>query len=523
MNRARLGLVVPDILAVAVGRPGKWSHEVHSFTAILRGCASSALASRVTRCLFRRALAARLFGVAGPKRWAILGVMISVLAGPAAAGATPSLGRWIGSNRQGEHVSFDVERDNGRRVATDYVAYSNPTMGVLVDGWDQINPPSEAPHVTWLIKHDGHLGRRGSNGALLGLDAFGPPSRVHLAQVTGVVGGIRVHRASHFLAVRDGLWQLTGEEGTSFTFWVVGGGTVIENPSSVGGEIMNGGTECTIFLPCTPCPGFFDDRGLVIGSHGELNFPDAQNTGSTAIGRITSPTEAEGIYRVRTDLGCDSGPLPFTAHFLSGPPPVYLSAPGSQLLQPPSNKFDAAGAAAWARANATRNSNPYGYSNDCTDFVSRAMHLGGGMPERDGQGGPFPLNHTDDRDWYMRRLGVGPVGKWVGTYSWGDSLHLRAFLTNAGLPRQVSLQAARPGDVIFVNWGKGGRDLPHGQTDTTSPGGISHDGMIVGNPGSRRGYDVLIAQHTNNTIERLSDWRKPNPHLHFWIYSVYYH
>jgi hypothetical protein len=45
--------------------------------------------------------------------------------------------------------------------------------------------------------------------------------------------------------------------------------------------------------------------------------------------------------------------------------------------------------------------------------------------------------------------------------------------------------------------------------------------MIVGNPGSRGDYNVQIAQHTNNTIERLSDWRKPNPNLHFWIYSIY--
>jgi hypothetical protein len=189
----------------------------------------------------------------------------------------------------------------------------------------------------------------------------------------------------------------------------------------------------------------------------------------------------------------------------------------------PLNKFDAAGAAAWARANAPRSSNPYGYPNDCTDFVSRAMHIGGGMPERDGQGRPFPFNHADDHDWYMRWLGVGPVGHWVGTYSWGDSLHLLAFLKNAGLARQVSLQAARPGDVIFVNWGKGGRDLPHGQTDTSTPGGISHVGMIVANPGSQGDYNVQIAQHSNNTIERLSDWRIPNPHLHVWIYSIYYH
>jgi hypothetical protein len=187
----------------------------------------------------------------------------------------------------------------------------------------------------------------------------------------------------------------------------------------------------------------------------------------------------------------------------------------------PPNRFNAAGAAAWARANANSSANPYGYPNDCTDFVSRAMHLGGGMPERDVQG-LFPFNHKDDRDWYMRWLGGRRIGHWIGTYSWGDAPHLLAFLKDTGLARQVSLQAARPGDVIFVNWGKGGRDLPKGQPDTSGPGGISHVGMIVGNPGGPGGYDVQIAQHTNNKIELLSDWRKPNPNLHFWIYSIDY-
>jgi hypothetical protein len=205
-----------------------------------------------------------------------------------------------------------------------------------------------------------------------------------------------------------------------------------------------------------------------------------------------------------------------------GPNP---SPPPPRGGQPPPNNFNAAGAAAWARANAS--SWPIfannGYADDCTDFVSRAMHFGGGMPERNVEGS-LPGNHTDDHNWYMVPVGLGHL---IASYSWSSARHLRNFLRNAGLAREVTLQAARPGDLIFVNWGSRGHDLPPGQRDTTSPAGIDHVGMIIGNsfrdPLARDGYDVQIAQHSTNTIENLFDWQLANPNLHYWIYSIYYH
>jgi hypothetical protein len=220
-------------------------------------------------------------------------------------------------------------------VLTDFVR--RQTNGrAEVDGWNEIDPSSQVPSVFYPIKRDGSLGRRiGSDPSPVTPGENGPVRPVvHLGQDTGVVGVERVRRVSQFLAVRDGLWQLTGEEGTSFTFWVVGGGTVIENPSALGAEIMYGGTSCTIFTACLPCAGFFDDRGVAIGAHGQLNFPDTQNSGSMATGMITSPTDAEGTYRVRTGLGCDSGVLPWSAHFVSGPSPVYLLQAAGELPSP---------------------------------------------------------------------------------------------------------------------------------------------------------------------------------------------
>lgn len=208
----------------------------------------------------------------------------------------------------------------------------------------------------------------------------------------------------------------------------------------------------------------------------------------------------------------------------SGPPPPPPAPTGGGSNPPttppnggrplPPNKYNAAGAAAWATANAHPGGNPF--PDDCTDFVSRAMHIGGGLPEiNTGLFGIPGYNRADDSNWYML---------WPNfhSYSWTSAPHLANFLRLTGWRQQVSLQAASPGDLIFVNWGYPGRDIPPLQTDRTGPGGIDHVGMVVSNPGSRRGYDIQIAQHTSNTIEKLSDWRKVNPNLHFWIYRIYY-
>jgi hypothetical protein len=50
------------------------------------------------------------------------------------------------------------------------------------------------------------------------------------------------------------------------------------------------------------------------------------------------------------------------------------------------------GVASWALANV--NSAPYVFTDDCTNFVSEALHYGGGDPYHLGQ------PQTDDHYWY---------------------------------------------------------------------------------------------------------------------------
>lgn len=444
----------------------------------------------------------------------VLGVCVAAVSPVAAAAATvsPTLGRWEGGAR-GAAVVFTVERTaTGRRYVVRPVVYCGADNAVNYEtGLFSLFQPDAWPIAGSGTVRDGPLQGRFADSRSAALRFTGS------ARCLPRGARVRAGSAPAVTSVADGSWNVAvaphtqGLIGEVTDFTTRSEGALIDSDWGV----YDGGL--CFFLRSAVKLLVDADGGFSASINGNAlatNFVTIHLGGGFASGQT-----AEGFYSL-TGPGCSGTPVAFTATFASAyERPRPSDGGGTPLLAPPPSKFNAAGAAAWARANATRSTNPYRYPNDCTDFVSRALHLGGGLPERDTEG-LFPFNHTDDRDWYMRFLGARGVGRWVGTFSWGDSLHLLAFLKNNGLARQVSLQAARPGDVIFVNWGKGGRDLPEGQRDTSSPGGISHVGMIVGNPGSRARYDVQIAQHTNNVIERLSDWRKPNPNLHFWIYSI---
>lgn len=184
---------------------------------------------------------------------------------------------------------------------------------------------------------------------------------------------------------------------------------------------------------------------------------------------------------------------------------------GSGDSKPVALKYDAARAAAWATANISGAYFSSGdwYIDDCADFVSTAMSVGGTLPMTS-----YDTDHRDDHNWWM--VTDGSVR--TATYSWTSAAHLEHYLTTSGRGTPVSLQAAKPGDVIFVNWGSGGRDTP--DNNASGLAGIDHVGMVVGNPGASGGYNVKIAQHTRDTIETLADWRAANPNLQVWVYSI---
>jgi hypothetical protein len=91
-----------------------------------------------------------------------------------------------------------------------------------------------------------------------------------------------------------------------------------------------------------------------------------------------------------------------------------------------SGPYDAAATAAWAlkndcRAHSSACNN--GYTDDCTDFVSRGMHYGGGWPEiwRPGRSRILPASKQDPDAWYNYRYSVMGLHFDATAHDWANS------------------------------------------------------------------------------------------------------
>jgi hypothetical protein len=185
-----------------------------------------------------------------------------------------------------------------------------------------------------------------------------------------------------------------------------------------------------------------------------------------------------------------------TARSVTFPPAAAPApaVPGSGHAMMPATRVNLSGVASWAHAHATKPFlNNDGYGDDCTDFASRALQLGG----RDAMtiiDYPFQ-NRADNHNWYFLGNLHNASFSWGGAYNLADHL----FLIKSTFLRYWN--QAGPGDIIFANW-KGG---PFS--------GISHTGVVV-----RMSNGVpIIAQHTRDVEESLNAWIKANPHAKVWI------
>lgn len=163
------------------------------------------------------------------------------------------------------------------------------------------------------------------------------------------------------------------------------------------------------------------------------------------------------------------------------------------------------GIAAWAIANASGTYN--GYGNDCTDFASRAMNQGGGMPMNIPL---FPLEqHTSDAYWFQFHYFWGLT---VSSYSWGGAWQLSDYLWGQGSKFLSYTNQAVPGDIIWANW------------TGSSWTGISHTGIVTANDGT----NLYITQHSNTRVDEPLylvsgelTWSENHPNLHVWIAEPY--
>ncbi len=168
-------------------------------------------------------------------------------------------------------------------------------------------------------------------------------------------------------------------------------------------------------------------------------------------------------------------------------------------------KLDLSGAASWALDNVFGSPGLFGpddgFGDDCTDFVSRALAIGGGDPETVLNG----RSTSNDHYWYFSTF---KFGRWW-SHSWSVAEDLAVHLNLLHSTWLRSWRDARPGDVIFVDW------------TSSSFANINHVGIVAGmNDG-----EPLITQHT--PAQRgvtLHYWQTHPPQLvhgrpnvHVWI------
>jgi hypothetical protein len=143
----------------------------------------------------------------------------------------------------------------------------------------------------------------------------------------------------------------------------------------------------------------------------------------------------------------------------------------------------------------------------CTDFASRAMHSGGGMPEN------VPISpiisYTSDAYWFQYTYWYGLTKT---SYSWAGAWHLSDYESGQGAYFLPYVSDALPGDLIWPNW------------TGTAWTGISHTGIVSLNSGG----NIYIDQHTNNRyreplyeVAGQQTWYGSDPNLHLWLADPY--
>ena len=203
--------------------------------------------------------------------------------------------------------------------------------------------------------------------------------------------------------------------------------------------------------------------------------------------------------------GASSGSTAGSAAPSPGPatPPQATNGSGREPIV--GTKLDLAGAASWALNNVFGSPGLFGpndgFGDDCTDFVSRALAIGGGDPETvlDGR------STSNDRYWYFSTF---RYGRWW-SHSWSVAEDLAVHLNLLHSTWLRYWRDARPGDVIFVDW------------TSSSFAHIDHVGIVTG----MKGGEPLITQHTpSQRGVTLHYWQTHpptlvdgRPNVHVWI------
>ncbi|SBT92456.1 Putative amidase domain-containing protein [Streptomyces sp. DI166] len=148
------------------------------------------------------------------------------------------------------------------------------------------------------------------------------------------------------------------------------------------------------------------------------------------------------------------------------------------------------GAATWAVSNWNA---PAMYSQDCTNFVSRAIHYGGSVKMK----GSGDEDHKSKSYWWRK------PSNWFHdeTYTWINAAYLKTFMERHMLDSKRNTSNAFTGDIVFYDWKNDGK--------------IDHASIISKISNGK----IYVTQHNKNYKYRsLSAQKNAEPKMKIWIY-----
>lgn len=228
---------------------------------------------------------------------------------------------------------------------------------------------------------------------------------------------------------------------------------------------------------------------------------------------ITQYTDADAVV---VPVSAETAPTAYSAVLdnLTGTTPdgVGVDSTGTHFTDPPAGTVrpmahygNRTGIKNWADAHWNGSYN--GFSDDCTDFASRAMHSGGKMPENV----PISpiLSYKNDAYWFQYKYWYGYTQT---SYSWAGAVHLANYQSRQGAWFIPYASWVSAGDLIFANWSGGGFS------------GITHTGVVA----AVTSHNIYIDQHSNKRYHEplwkaagYTTWQGSNPRLSVWVAEPY--
>jgi hypothetical protein len=239
------------------------------------------------------------------------------------------------------------------------------------------------------------------------------------------------------------------------------------------------------------------------GDEGSLLAPITEQTDDTAVdaataaalGTITDPTQSAETSGQNGDFSVASKVLRSSTNLNS-----MVEADSGGYT---GNRVNLGGVVKWAKANWNGGWN--GFSEGCTDFVSRSLHFGGGQTEVYPPAHPgAPHISSDPNVWYDDNYFGHNLSY---SHTWGQALYNADYEISHGGSVQTSRTGVKAGWVAYVSW-NGGRW-----------GTISHAAVVTDVTRS----NIYVSQHDHNRLNepiyRVSNhrsWKRDNPYATIW-------